>query len=443
MSICCSNLYVKPLFRDIKEQDYLTPYKLLGSILKTDYFKNQIKSGKINDDIFLKYLMCRPKMRIYIFDKQQDFIEEFINVAYYKKIILNQTKYNNLVLQLKSITQKFDNIKVKSQHVHHLHIFFTEEDVSKKYELKGNPDLLYQSKSFIESIINAKLLLNENSLKYLEYQRFDKIISFKTSILKFNKFMVWIYKNLNLLDLEYICVWSGMLSFSFGIREFSDIDMHIYQNSYYKSLYKKFKSFNIHGIELDIPDDYNTNLSSLKPNQSFKLVEKYTNDIKIDSIKLLNKGSSLIDIYFNHNNYYYFYGLKFVNLGTQFYWRYTRQRPAPMADLIAFKLISNINVPIPEVPNISYNCLRFYNRKDMVNTMPNEYKYYYNVYKNYPNIMKYIENNNVNKKKFYNTIRNYLKSKYKIYLNLVQIESFLTKNTTTTMKEFKEIVSKI
>ena len=69
------------MFRDIKEQDYLTPYKLLGSILKTDYFKNQIKSGKINDDIFLKYLMCRPKMRIYIFDKQQDFIEEFINVA--------------------------------------------------------------------------------------------------------------------------------------------------------------------------------------------------------------------------------------------------------------------------------------------------------------------------------------------------------------------------
>ena len=61
MSICCSNLYVKPLFRDIKEQDYLTPYKLLGSILKTDYFKNQIKSGKINDDIFLKYLMCRLK----------------------------------------------------------------------------------------------------------------------------------------------------------------------------------------------------------------------------------------------------------------------------------------------------------------------------------------------------------------------------------------------
>ena len=66
-------------------------------------------------------------MRIYIFDKQQDFIEEFINVYYYKKIILNQTKYNNLVLQLKSITQKFDDIKVKEQQVHHLHIFLLKK----------------------------------------------------------------------------------------------------------------------------------------------------------------------------------------------------------------------------------------------------------------------------------------------------------------------------
>jgi hypothetical protein len=443
MSICCSNLYVKPLLKDIKEQDYLTPYKLLSSILKIDYFKNQIKNGKINDDIFLKYLMCRPKMRIYIFDKQQDFIEEFVNVAYYKKIVLNQKKYNNLVLQLKSITQKFDDIKIRKQQVHHLHMFFTEEDISKKYELKDNLELFYQSKTFIETVINSKLLLNENSLKYLEYQRFDKIISFKTSILKFNKFMVWIYKNLTLLDLEYICVWSGMLSFTFGIREFSDIDMHIYQNNYYNTLYKKFNKFDIHGIELDIPGDYNTVLSSLKPNQPFKLVEKYTNDIKIDSIKIFNKNSTLIDIYFNHNYYYYFYGLKFVNLSTQFYWRYTRQRPAPIADLIAFKLISNINVPIPEVPNMFYNCLRFYNMEDMVNTMPNEYKYYYNVYKDYPNIINNVEKNYTNKKKFYSTIKFYLKTKYKINLNLEQIELFINKNTVTNMKDFKEIVSKI
>ena len=31
--------------------------------------------------------------------------------------------------------------------------------------MKDNPELLYQSKSFIETVINSKLLLNENSLK--------------------------------------------------------------------------------------------------------------------------------------------------------------------------------------------------------------------------------------------------------------------------------------
>ena len=190
MSICCSNIYVKPLFNDIQERDYLTPYKLLSNVLNTDFFKQQLQSGKVNDDIFLKYLMCRSNMRIYIFDKQQEFIEEFINVAYYKKLILNQTKYKNLVLQLKGLTQKFEDIKIKEQQVHHLHIFFTEEDISKKMELKEYDELAHESKTFIETIINAKLILNENSIKYLEYQRFDRIISFKRSISKFNKFMV-------------------------------------------------------------------------------------------------------------------------------------------------------------------------------------------------------------------------------------------------------------
>ena len=66
--------------------------------------------------------MCRPKMRIYIFDKQQDFIEEFVDIDYYKKNFESK-KYSNLILQLKSITQKFDDIKVKGQQF--IYIFFT------------------------------------------------------------------------------------------------------------------------------------------------------------------------------------------------------------------------------------------------------------------------------------------------------------------------------
>lgn len=440
MSICCSNLYIKPLFRDIKEQDYLTPYKLLSSILKTDYFKNQIKSGKINDDIFLKYLMCRPKMRIYIFDKQQDFIEEFVNVAYYKKIVLNQKKYNNLVLQLKSITQKFDDIKLKEQQVHYLHIFFTEEDVTKKYELKGNPDLLYQSKSFIETIINSKLLLNENSLKYLEYQRFDRLIKFKRSILKFNKFMVWMYKNMSLFELEIILTWSGIVSYSFGLRDFTDFDLftELTNKNNYNKITKKFLTLEDKDLDIDIPD--------LDKKTDKLILHLYIYKIQTDSLKLIsNKQHTNSDIYYNPKFYYYFYGLKLPNLITNTYYRFIRGRSSQCAELISYNKILNINIPIPKIPNNKYYVDRYINSHDQQEDYyvhDKEYEYYINEVNAIefdPKIMK----KTVNHLKYSKLVSNYLNIKYKFKMSGNEVLDYITKNGISTLKEFKEIVSKI
>ena len=440
MSICCSNLKVRPLFRDIKEKDYLAPYKLLSSTLKTDYYKKQIKSGKINDDIFLKYLMCRPKMRIYIFDKQQDFIEEFVDIDYYKKIILNQKKYSNLILQLKSITQKFDDIKVKTQQVHHLHIFFTEEDISKKYELEGNPELLYQSKSFIESIINAKLLLNENSLKYLEYQRFDRIIKFKKSILKFNKFMVWMYKNMSLFELEIIITWSGIVSYSFGLRDFNDFDLftELTNKNNYNKITKKFLTLRDKDLDIDIPD--------LNKKNNKLILHLYIYKIQTDSLKLIsNKQYTNSYIYYNPKFYYYFYGLKLPNLITNTYYRFIRGRSSQCAELISYNKILNINIPIPKIPNNKYYIDRYINshkQQEDYYIHDKEYDYYINAAKAIefePKIMK----ETVNHLKYSKLVSNYLKNKYRFNMSENEVLNYLTKYGVSTISEFKEIVSKI
>jgi len=443
MSICCSNLYVKPLFRDIKEQDYLTPYKLLGSILKTDYFKNQIKSGKINDDIFLKYLMCRPEMRIYIFDKQQDFIEEFVDIDYYKKIILNQKKYSNLILQLKSITQKFDNIKVKTQQVHHLHIFFTEEDVSKKYELEGNPELLYQSKSFIESIINAKLLLNENSLKYLEYQRFDRIIKFNESIRNFNKFMVWMYKNMSLLELELILVWSGIVPFIFGVRKFSDFDalVNIKNKNFLDKINKKLLSIKDKNIEIDIP--------TFKP--PVKMVHIYLFDIQNDCLDFIKpvkeKNNELF--YYDSNYYSYFFGLKIPHLIANVFFRFIDSRPARIAELIAFNKIINLKIPVPKIPKEKIFTVRYFknkiNSKDLEDfyITPSEFKYYKKTVSMQKEFNPPSRKEEIISSEYAKTISNYLKNKYRFNMSANEVLDYINKHGISTISEFKEIVSKI
>jgi len=443
MSICCSNIYVKPLFNDIQERDYLTPYKLLSNVLNTDFFKQQLQSGKVNDDIFLKYLMCRSNMRIYIFDKQQEFIEEFINVAYYKKLILNQTKYKNLVLQLKGLTQKFEDIKIKEQQVHHLHIFFTEEDISKKMELKEYDELAHESKTFIETIINAKLILNENSIKYLEYQRFDRIISFKRSISKFNKFMVWMYKNMSLLELELILVWSGMVPFTFGVRKFTDFDalVNIKNKFFLDKINKKLLSIKDKDIEIDIP--------TFKP--PVKMVHIYLFDIQNDSLKIIKPMKEYNNelLYYNPDFNSYFFGLKIPHLISNVYFRFIDSRPARMAELIAFNKIINFKLPVPKLPKEKIFTVRYYKNKivykDLINyyVSPMEYEYYKKTVSKKKNFNPPLKREEIIPLQYAKTISNYLKSKYSISMTPEEVLTYINKNGISTIKEFKEIVSKI
>jgi len=45
---------------------------------------DEVKKGKLTDDIFLKYLMCRPGMRLHIYNTEQPFLGELLDIEYYK-----------------------------------------------------------------------------------------------------------------------------------------------------------------------------------------------------------------------------------------------------------------------------------------------------------------------------------------------------------------------
>ena len=302
---------------------------------------------------------------------------------------------------------------------------------------------MYQSKSFIESIINAKLLLNENSLKYLEYQRFDRIIKYSDSIRNFNKFMVWMYKNMSLLELELIVVWSGMVPFIFGVRKFSDFDalVNIKNKKILDKINKKLLSIKDKNIEIDIP--------TFEP--PVKMVHIYLFDIQNDCLDFIKpvkeKNNELF--YYDSNYYSYFFGLKIPHLIANVFFRFIDSRPARIAELIAFNKIIDLKIPVPKIPKEKIFTVRYFKNKidpkdleDFYIT-PSEFEYYKKTVSMQKEFNPPSRKEEITPSKYAKTISNYLKLKYKIRMSTEEVLDYLNKHGISTISEFKEIVSKI
>jgi hypothetical protein len=456
MSICCSRLFVEPLFKGIKKGDYYEPYKRLGKELKVHIFKDEVKKGKLTDDIFLKYLMCRPGMRLHIYNKEQPFLGELLDIEYYKHLVLNQKEYENLVLQLKSIRMKFEDIKVDSATSHHIHIYFTESRLETYLDPESDLEYVYGSKTFIETVINAKTLLNPLSIKYLNIQSIKDTTKFTESIISLNKFLYWAYKNMSLLEIELLLVNSGTISFSMGVRKSNDFDIFIYLgvSKIYNDINKKTSNAKIYKVELDM----------VNPTEGNKFVHRYINVILTDVLKLYDGNKKTYeqyydDIYFNPTQYYYFYGLKFANLALHVYWRMIRGRPAQFAELIAFSRKLDIPIPLPSLPEYKYHTSRYLTKtkktklsKDIHDNISEEIQEYYltklemeyynNEAKKYKKFDPKTKIVPADKNKFMKTIKFYLKQNYNINMSIFDIEKLLSNKGIETVPKLKQFMLK-
>lgn len=454
MSVCCSRLFIEPLFSGIKKGDYYEPYKRLGDKLNIKYYRDEIKRKEITDDIFLKYLMCRPNMRLHIYNKEQPFLTELADVEYYKHMVLNEKEYGNLILQLKSIRMKFNDINVETGKTHHLHVYFTESRLETYLDLDSDLEYICGTKTFIETTINAKTLLNPLSIKYLKLQNMKKIVTYHSSIKKLNKFLHWMYKNMTLFDMELFIIWSGMVPFMLGIREFSDLDFHyIDNNTAIINKLKEFKQSKLVDMDLDIEKD--------------KIV--YSMKLQNDSMKLIGKDRN--DLFVDPNLYFYFYGFKINNLLTHFYWRTIRGRPAQIAELIAMSKIINIPVPKPILPEVKYFTIRYKIKKDenrlkkkidnefdddvseeVSNELVQERLDYYMTQFEYIYFMEELDRLKIehhpfniipiNKSTFLDTIKMYLKNKYNMNVSKKEIIGVLESDGLKSISELKQFLLK-
>ena len=399
--------------------------------------------------------MCRPNMKLHIYDKKQLFLNELLDVSYYKYLVLTHKEYENLILQLKSIRTKFENIKVNERTRNHIHIYFTEDKLETYLDPEIDKNHIYSSKTFIETTINAKTILNNLSIKYLKYQNIRQNIKYISSIKKLNKFLYWMYKNMTLFDMELFFIWSGMVSFMLGIREFTDIDFHYIDN--HKGIIRKLERFKTAKI---VDMDLDTDVKKIN----------YSMRIQLDSMKLI--GENRNSLFVNPNMYCYFYGIKINNLLTHFYWRIIRGRPSQAAELIAFSKSLTIPIPQIQISNIKYYTIRYamndiknkraehkkiineYDNisQDVSNEILQEKLNYYILDFEYIYFASELKNRNieyhpfitepVNKKSYINTVKMYLKQKYKISLPKIDIQNRLDMDGIKSIVELNKFMLK-
>jgi hypothetical protein len=97
--------------------------------------------------------------------------------------------------------------------------------LDKNKEIRGN-DVVHINDFFYQTIAYSQILLNENSLKMLQFQNVKNISSsmFNESRLKMQTFKKWCFQNLSALEIERIIIMGGSTLFSLGIRVSNDID---------------------------------------------------------------------------------------------------------------------------------------------------------------------------------------------------------------------------
>jgi hypothetical protein len=412
----CCDIGLKPLFDNIKKFDYSEPTKKLSEYYKgsdPNYFKelySKVKNTKwsapvfwddfslLVDGMMLNYIQCFPNMSLMVLwptcdiskhIKQTNFykkLEENGTIHGGKKITMSRKQIQGLIFQLyydKSGFKNFFRIKKKqlnsnaNERLNTVHFLFYEcnkpeiisgKDATFKTELReilkkesGKSDdfpanfFLHVTDTFAQTVEISKLICNRNSMRFLNYQRLDRLLcgGFHRSLAIFMTFKKWLYSTFHPLDHTRFLTFSSILLYLLGAREMNDLDVLIHHlpdpNKSKTKDFMKHVKFYLEDEKTKFPFiDY-----SMKGKQGWcKGGEKeYLCTWFESEWPQKFQARSLQEAILNPRFHLYYFGIKIISLNADISRRLSRGRAAAYADLIALKDIYEIKIKIPNVPS--------------------------------------------------------------------------------------------
>lgn len=271
--------YTKPLFDNIDKYEYMKPiHKLDKYIPNNKYYKKLISRYKIpktirklsdydkinpidRDEIMLQYLKCRPTSKMLILfpmgkGKKKSFIEYLelnYDIYYVKTINADMNTVHNLLywlyddfrntIKIEYIDNRLSDLNISSYDNELTFIFIDNIDNNAKTVLDdkiltlinadrdiiNGDDVLYMSKYFYQTIENAQIVLNDNSIDLLKHQNVniyeDEQMAYSNLI--YQTFKKWYYTDLEPLERNRIVLTGDSILYSYGIRNINELSGYV------------------------------------------------------------------------------------------------------------------------------------------------------------------------------------------------------------------------
>lgn len=197
--------------------------------------------------------------------------------------------------------------------------------------------IIYSNTKYKKKIISS-IFYNENSLKFIEMQNIQKLLSndFKDNLKEFHNIKEEILKY-SYFTQENIMVCSSSILMLLGLRKNNDIDLYIDVVKEKEEIFNKFSKINNIDFKIKNTDTW--------PTYWNKWLDEWA---QICGAKYFEEIVGLQDYHF------YYCGIKFMGLNVDIQRRIKRNRPAALTDLMMLNRIYNLNITIPKIPDIYY-----------------------------------------------------------------------------------------
>lgn len=353
-NICCAKLFIKPLFPYISKGEYMEPIRQWIDHFGDDYHRQLFRENKKTDEVMLRYIQCRPRMRAVIASQAPS---RKVNVVHKKPLThLSSQGLKALLFQLDSLKDlelAQENLTKSPSQPLTAYFYEVNETALQKDDFPG---AVYSAGWFLETIVTAKLTLHRNNRFQLEHADLDRFVQLSDSLIKLSTFLYQLYQNYSQLEIEQLHLASGVLALSIGAREISDIDVNVLPAKNDKNNKHLLDLPNLIRFEIDLQlmDNFKEKRKYLY-RESLKHLLNYPNNTKSttkSTTKTNTKSPTFYDLY-HPRAYYYFYGLKLETFQiTYTIWRYWRNRPKSVAELVFIADHYDIKFPIAEIPKV-------------------------------------------------------------------------------------------
>lgn len=391
-NVCCNVKNLKPYLDNIKPYQYTLLVSQISKLYSDVEYNTFIKKFyehietlnntkdilNVGDNIYLNqlfiyYTQCRPNIKIVtVWNNLSEYNKKIcnnksINVYCYKKFKLTLNAAKNLFFQMNAynLNPIFKDIKKLDTYCKTLgwtedkqkfvNIYLLEgSDINFKKEDSYN---LHITSSFMEAITLSKVYFNKNSLQFLNMQKLDRVLDFKFRKCKIliNTFINYLFRNIDLFDIDKFLILSGSVLYSHGIRQCSDVDFFINHNPKeiktpnFKKKIENFllneetKFFFTDGYTKIIPDLY---------------WREFWEEWHIEWGNMFG-ANHVLEAVFNPKYHYYYLGLKMIVLDGDIVRRNMRGRPAAIADIIMINNLFNKKIKLNPVPKetLKYNVI--------------------------------------------------------------------------------------